>query len=114
MITTTTQSAPKCASNGRAMPEWMTPAQVEAYEVLAQRWGERAAAPVPEICGSAALVECTERTARLVEFAEYALAIMEQHAEWGADTLDDIAAEALRLKLGGTNGEGMFKKTETT
>lgn len=58
MITTTTQSAPKCASNGRAMPEWMTAAQVEAYEVLAKRWGERAAAPVPEICGSAALVEC--------------------------------------------------------
>jgi len=43
-----------------------------------------------------------------LEFAERVLTTMEEHHDWGSDTMDEINDAAIALGLGGGDGEGRF------
>lgn len=47
----------------------------------------------------------------LVDFAERVLEIMSADEEWGADTLDTIADQAMSLKLASLTSDGYFCRT---
>ena len=51
----------------------------------------------------------TELEKRLVTFALNTLAILESNEEWGADTLDEISAEASRHELAYRDCLAMFR-----
>lgn len=52
----------------------------------------------------------TKMQRRLIKFAEYSLAEMQQTSDWDADMTDRISAEAYRLELAEGNKYGEFTR----
>ena len=52
----------------------------------------------------------TEKEQKLISFAVFTLAILEQEKEWSADTTDDISYKAMTLDLAEVNEDGEFTR----
>lgn len=50
-----------------------------------------------------------DEVTRLIRFAKATLAILEEQEEWSSHTTDDIARNAITLRLAGTDHFGLFK-----
>lgn len=54
----------------------------------------------------------TRKQLKLIEFAEYTLATLEQEKDWSSDTTEEIATAAMDMGLAHTNGDGEFATKE--
>ena len=52
-------------------------------------------------------------TARLAQFGELVLQILQKDDEWNGDTLEEIQSAAYQLELAATNKDGYFETTMT-